>query len=61
MWNLDGTGKRGTAKGVPPTALQCLINTALGGPAGTDDLYDWSEIVGASVGAQARPVKRNVA
>jgi hypothetical protein len=61
MRNLDGTGKRGTAKGVPTTALKCLINTALGGRAGTDDLNDGSEIVGASVGVQARPVKRNVA
>jgi hypothetical protein len=61
MRNVNGTGKGGTAKGMPPTALKCLINMALGGPAGTNDLTDGSEIIRASVGAQACPVKRNVA
>jgi hypothetical protein len=60
MGNLDGVGKRGTAERGAPTALKCSIDMPLGGPAGTDDLGDGLEIIGASVGARARPVKRNV-
>jgi hypothetical protein len=34
-----------------PTALKCFINMPLGGPAGTNNLNDASEPIGASVGA----------
>jgi hypothetical protein len=47
----------GLKVGGAPTVLKCLINMPLGGPAGTEDLNDGSEPIGASVGAQTRSVK----
>ena len=56
--NRDGAGSEAGLKvGGAPTVLKCLINLPLGGPAGPDELNDGSELIGASLGEQAHPVK----